>query len=160
MENTPEATNKYESVESKIELLTSLADGFEQDLLPELKEYLSKSNIIFASEGMYNDEQQRTVLMEITMQLSLLSKRLIDLLTENPDLIQSIGHLNSQVNIVIDNLKAAPDARYATDELARELGGIENIPAGKPTYEDTRDSVIRLKSLFRGVGIAVKLLNE
>lgn len=158
MENIPETTNTYESQESKIELISTLYEHYNENIRPKLEKYLQVSSITFKEEGLYNEDMQRAELLAINSELSKIKGTMSSLLKENESLIPSIGDIYSKLIRISGLLAEAPDARFSRANLIEKFNGKENIPAGRADYEQTRESLIELKAMFRGLNIAINLL--
>ena len=155
---TPEITKTYESRESRLELISTLCEHYNDKIAPIIRNYLQISNITFKEDDLYNDDLQRKTLLELNSELSKISGKMSSLLNENKQLISSIGSIYGQINSVEDKLKEAPDRRYSRENLIEKFKGKENIPAGRFDYEETAKSLIELNAMFRGLTVAVELL--
>lgn len=158
MENTPETTNPYESQESRVELLETLVEHFDENIEPKLREYLMTSDIIFKEDGLYNEDIQREKLLNLNAEIVKVKSTMSKLLAEHESFIPSIGIIYQQLDSVIGLLKEAPDKRYSEENLAIKFGGAENIPGGRFTYKQTREGLIKLDSMFNGLAAGVKFL--
>jgi hypothetical protein len=155
---TKQETKKYEAHESRVELITSLCEQFDEKLRTKIDEYFRLSDTIREDSTPDIEERQRTSLMNLNSELSAIETNIRGILTENPELIQSIGTISSHINQAMNYLSSAPDNRYSKEGLIKKFGGKENIPAGKTDYEQTRESLTVLKSIFRGIKVCVNLL--
>ena len=159
MENPTETQeNSLENKDSNIEFLTTMVEYYKTDLYPKIHEYLQVSKIIFDDDASYNADLQRAALLKLTSELALLTAQVKAELAENEELISSLGVLYSQLDLITKNLAQAPDTRYSEEGLVKKFNGEKNIPAGRTSYEDTRESVLDLMSIFKGIELATKML--
>ncbi len=151
------AEKKLEFLESRIRILTDLSQNFNENVTPKLKEYLKTSAVIFDED---NANTQRAALLDLNSEFSLITHKIKEIVEGDEALAQSLNEIYQELIHVNEIMKQAPDAMYSSANLTQKYGGFENIPAGTMMYENTRESIIRLKSAFRGIGIATRLLSE
>lgn len=167
MENTPETINEYEKIPEKyttkdgaLELLQTVIDEFDNSI-NDINQYLTTSGMVFDSKGLYNDTEQRKVLIPVVGKIEQLFKIIFNALQSVPYVNETkysaaIRNIYGVVLNAKELLNKAPDSRYSKTNLAIEHDGEENVFAGTSTYEDTVKAVEKLQSTIKGIKIGLE----
>jgi hypothetical protein len=143
-------TNNEAGSERERMSLSEVIELYDTGLRPALDEYLLRVDTEPAE-----DESRQLV----TNCVSAID-RLLECCTENAAAVGSVNaynHLLGPLQSLRRQFGDAPDTTYSTEALASSHGGAEQVPAGTPTYEQTRDAVIRVRGVFEGITIAQQL---
>lgn len=152
MESTPETINKYESRESKVELMKTTMEYYKQFVSPELKNY--KSIIKTGASA----EEKREAYVELTSKIFSLQEKLTGILMEHRELIPTIGRFNAKLGQVLSLLKEAPDLEHTADALEEKMGGKKNIQAGTMSFEHTERALDEIEAMAIGIEMAIELI--
>lgn len=156
MENPTKQENII-SKESALDLLSSLIEEFDSE---SINKYLNQSKIEFNSEKMYNDTEQRKVLIPVVNNVDSMLATLFKTLEQTDHdaetkYTSALRSLYGVLYTVKELLAQAPDIRYSEDNLIKLYGGRENVPLGESTYENTQREVRRLVAMIEGIKIGL-----
>ena len=151
--------SEYTTREGAQKLLQSIIEEFDNSR-DDINKYLMTSKIVFDSKKLYNDTEQRKVLIPVVEKIGAIFQKTFDALEtvdyeDETKYSAAVRDLYGTVLQVKELLNKAPDSRYSKTNLAEAYDGEENIPAGTASHEDTIEAIQKLQSILKGVKIGL-----